>query len=453
MYSMDQPLQIVVVDDEKILLMRLKKSLEADGYEVATFSDPLSALESIMAKPPHILITDVKMKGMDGVELMKRTKIISDLTEFIIITGYSSLDAAVEVTKKGAFYYLAKPFKLDALKLILAKAADKVRIAIENENLRKKIQQRRHFKGIVGASPPMLNIFDTIAKISKVDCNVILHGESGTGKELIARALHDKSLRSDGPFIPFNCASFTEELMANELFGHEKGAFTGADKAKPGLLEMADKGTLFLDEVADMPPSMQVKMLRVLQEHNYLRVGGLKPVNIDIRVIAASNKDIRKLAETGEFRNDLFYRLNVVFLEIPPLRERKEDIPLLVNYFIEKYNASFNKAIGEANQDFLRLLLSYSFPGNVRELENIVERAVALAETDRLTVRELPPDLTMLSITSMSGEGILNLKDYENNYIKAVYNHTNQNQQKTSELLGISRTTLWRKLKELNLIK
>ncbi|HDS06496.1 MAG TPA: sigma-54-dependent Fis family transcriptional regulator, partial [Bacteroides sp.] len=355
---MDHPLQIVVVDDEKILLTRLKKSLEAEGYGVATFSDPFSALESIKAKPPHILITDVKMKGLDGVELMNRTKILSDITEVIVITGYSSLDAAVETTKKGAFYYLAKPFKLDALKLIVIKAAEKVTVAMENESLRKKIHDRRRYKNIVGASPPMVDIFDTIAKISRVDCNVILHGESGTGKELIAKALHEESPRSKGPFVPFNCASFTEELMSNELFGHEKGAFTGADTIKPGLLEMADKGTLFLDEVADMPLSMQVKLLRVLQEHNYLRVGGVAPVNIDIRVIAATNKNIKQLTETGDFRSDLFYRLNVVFIEIPPLRERKEDIPLLVSHFIEKYNLSFNKTIAEANQEFLRLLLS-----------------------------------------------------------------------------------------------
>ncbi len=448
-----QPLRVFVVDDEKILLTRLKKALTAEGYEVSTFSDAVTALESIKAKPPHIVITDVKMSGMNGIELLQRIKILSSSTEVIVITGFSSLDAAVEVTKKGAFYYLAKPFKLDDLKLILSKAAEKVKISFENERLRTEVQARRRYKQIIGQSPAMMQIFETIGKISQVDCSVIIQGESGTGKELIARALHRESPRADGPFIPFNCASFTEELMAHELFGHEKGAFTGANTIKAGLLETADGGTIFLDEVADMPLSMQVKLLRVLQERELLRVGGVNPVKIDIRVIAATNKDIKQLVEAGKFRNDLFYRLNVVFIEVPPLRERKEDIPLLVNHFIEKYNSTFKKKVKQADQGFLRLLLAYSFPGNVRELENIVERAVALTDQDTLTVRELPPDLSMLSITSVSENGILSLKDYENDYIRAVYNYTGNNQQQTAELLGISRTTLWRKLKELELIK
>jgi DNA-binding NtrC family response regulator len=450
---MDRRMRVFVVDDEKILLTRLKKALTAADYEVWTFSDPITALDSIKAKAPDIVITDVKMSGMDGIELLQRIKILSPSTEVIVITGYSSLDAAVEVTKKGAFYYLAKPFKLDDLKLILSKAVEKVKISFENERLRNEIQAKRRYKQIIGESPAMVEVFNTIAKIAKVDCSVIIQGESGTGKELIARALHRESPRAKGPFVPFNCASFTDELMANELFGHEKGAFTGATTIKAGLLETAGGGTLFLDEVADMPLSMQVKLLRVLQEHELLRVGGVNPVRIDIRVIAATNKDIKQLVEAGKFRDDLYYRLNVVFIETPPLRERKEDIPLLVNHFIAKYNAIFKKKIRQADQAFLHLLLSYSFPGNVRELENIVERAVALADKEMLTVRELPPDLNMLSITSVSENGILNLKDYENEYIRAVYNHTGNNQQQTAELLGISRTTLWRKLKELELAK
>ncbi len=448
---MEQRLRVMVVDDEKILLSRLKKTLTAEGYEVAVFSDPQAALASIKARPPHVVITDVKMPGLDGIELLQRTKAISDCTEVIVLTGYSSLDAAVEVTKQGAFYYLAKPFKIDALKLILAKAADKVGLALENVRLKEEVHQRRRFREIVGSSPAMQQIFSVIDKVARVDCSVIIQGESGTGKELIARALHHESPRKNGPFVPFNCASFTEELMANELFGHEKGAFTGAVSEKPGLLETADKGTLFLDEVADMPHSMQVKLLRVLQEKTLLRVGGVRPLRIDIRVIAATNKDIKQLAANGEFREDLFYRLNVVYLEVPPLRRRKEDIPLLVAHFIDKYNRIFAKKIKEPDRDFLQLLLAYSFPGNVRELENIVERAVAMAESDILTVRELPPDLSMLQIASVASDGILSLRDYESDYIRAVYKYSGNNQLRTAELLGISRTTLWRKLKEMGL--
>jgi len=449
---MDEKLKVFVVDDERILVERLDKALSADGYEVYTFTEPLEALEAFKEKSPHLVITDVKMRGMDGIELMQRIKGMSDTAEVIVITGYSSLDAAVEVTKKGAFYYIAKPFKLEQIKLVLSKAAEKVRVALENARLKGEIFERRKFSEIVGESQGMLDIFSVISKVSKVDCNVLIQGESGTGKELVGRALHKEGDRTDGPFIPFNCASFTEELMANELFGHEKGAFTGAAMMKPGLLEMASAGTLFIDEVGDMPLSMQVKLLRVLQEREFMRVGGLNPIKIDVRVIAATNKDIKKMVETGAFRNDLFYRLNVVYVEIPPLRERKEDVPLLVSHFIKKYNAIFKKRVKGASQDFLKVLLGYSFPGNVRELENIVERAVALTDKEKLALEDLPPDLNMLSITSLESDGMLSLKDYESDYIRTVYKFTGSNQQKTAELLGISRTTLWRKLKDMGLL-
>ncbi len=449
---MDERLRVFIVDDEKILLDRLDKALTAEGYEVYTFKEPTLALDAFKEKNPHIVVTDVKMRGMDGIELLQRVKAMSDTTEVVVITGYSSLDAAVEVTKKGAFYYLAKPFKLDQIKLVLKKAAEKVGMAIENARLKEEVHERQRYTDIVGESSGMLDIFQVISKVSKVDCNVLVQGESGTGKELVARAIHKDSDRDSGPFVPFNCASFTEELMPNELFGHEKGAFTGAAMMKPGLLEMATTGTLFIDEVGDMPLSMQVKLLRVLQEREFLRVGGLNPIRIDVRVIAATNKDIKKMVETGRFRNDLFYRLNVVYMEIPPLRERKEDVPLLVSHFIKKYNSIFKKRVKGAHQDFLKVLLGYSFPGNVRELENIVERAVALTDRETLTLPDLPPDLNMLSITSLESDGMLSLKDYEGDYIRTVYKFTGGNQQKTAELLGISRTTLWRKLKDMGLL-
>ncbi len=448
---MEDNLLVYVVDDEKIVLSRLRKILVKIGFVVRTFSDPFVALASMEEQMPHIVITDVKMPGMDGIELFRRIKAQSMDTEVIVATGYSSMDTAIDVTKEGAFYYLVKPFKLEKLKLIVNKAAGKVRMALENSRLRGQIEERRRFHEIVGESEAIRSIFATINKVAKVDCSVIIQGESGTGKELIARALHHESHRSKGPFIPFNCASFTEELMANELFGHEKGAFTGADEMKPGLLELADKGTLFLDEVADMPMAMQVKLLRVLQERVFLRVGGVKEVKINVRVLVATNKDIKAMVENGQFRNDLFYRLNVVFISVPPLPERKEDIPLLVFHFIKKYNALFKKKVKGAYPDFLKMLMGYSFPGNVRELENIVERAVALTDGNELTVRELPSDFNVLSITSLPAKGVLSLKDYEKDYILTVYSYTGHNQQHTAKLLGISRTTLWRKLKDFGL--
>ena len=448
---MEEKLKVIIVDDERILVDRLERSLKAEGYEVRAFTDPLPALDAVKADPPHLVITDVKMRGMDGIELMQRIKAVSDIIEVIVITGYSSLDAAVEVTKKGAFNYLAKPFKMEQIKLVLMKAAEKVRVSVENERLKAEVKQRRSFTEIVGESVGMRAVFDSIEKVAKVDCNVLIEGESGTGKELVARAIHRESPRKDGPFVSFNCASFTEDLMANELFGHEKGAFTGATDLKQGLLEVAGDGTLFLDEVGDMPMAMQVKLLRVLQEREYLRVGGLKPIRIDVRVIGATNRDIKRLVDEGKFRHDLFYRLNVVFMEIPPLKERKEDVPLLVRHFIKKYDSIFGKKVKDASGDFMKVLLGYSFPGNVRELENILERAVALADADTLGLIDLPPDFGVVTTTT-SPEGVLSLREHEGDYIRAVYRFSGGNQLKTAELLGISRTTLWRKLKDMGLL-
>ncbi len=448
---MDDALTVMVVDDESIALSRLRKVLEKMGFNVQTFLSPVEALESMKQVIPHVVITDVKMPEVDGIELLQRIKALSEITEVIVITGYATLDMAIEVTRKGGFYYLSKPIKLDQLRLIVEKAVEKVMLSVENSRLRNQIKQRYRFRDMVSDSEAMGKIFDTIEKIAKLDCSVILQGESGTGKEMIARSIHQKSLRQQKPFISFNCASFSEELMANELFGHERGAFTGAESIKKGLLEAADQGTLFLDEVADMPMSMQVKLLRVLQERVLLRVGGIKEVKIDISVIAATNKDIKTMVENEQFRKDLFYRLNVVFIDIPPLRERREDIPLLITHFIKKYSGIFNKQITQASREFEGILLDYSFPGNVRELENIIERAIALTDERELSVNDLPADIRLLDITSLPASEVPNLKQHEEDYITKIYASTGKNHQKTADLLGISRTTLWRKLKMLGI--
>lgn len=448
---MKEAFRVFVVDDEKIVLSRLKRVLTKMGLAVELFESPRAALEAMKARPPHLVITDVRMPGMDGLELLQRIKSSSEITEVIVMTGYASLEAAVEATKKGAFHYLDKPFELEQLKFIVGKALERVRLVMENARLKSALGERRRFREIVGESAAMREIFDTIDKVAKVDCNVIIQGESGTGKELIARALHHGSTRAGGPFVPFNCASFTEELMANELFGHERGAFTGAHEMKPGILESADKGTIFLDEFADMSQSMQVRLLRFLQEHTLLRVGGVREISVDARVIAATNMDIKELVESGKVRSDLYFRLNVVFIDVPPLRRRKEDIPLLILHFVNKYNGIFGKSVKGTDAGFLNILMGYSFPGNVRELENIMERAIALTEGDELTIRDLPSDFSMLSVTARPSEGLLSLREHEEDYIRAVYTYTGNNKQRTAELLGISRTTLWRKLKEMGL--
>lgn len=440
---MKKKIKVAVVDDEQIILSRLETALTAAGYEVTTFLDPLLALKAMSLDPPQLVITDVKMDGMDGIELLQRIKVISPTTEVIVITGFSSLDAAVEATKQGAFYYLAKPFKLEQLKLTLRQATEKAVLALENSALREQIYERRRFRELIGESNQMRKIYETIAKLSQVECHVMIQGEPGTGKELIAQALHQDSPRAPHPFTACNCTSLPEEQLALELFGSVDSG--------PGLLEKTGEGTLFLEEVDSLPPSLQQKLLRCVQNRILLREGGSEAIKIDLRVLAATTKDMKKLVENSEFRHDLYYRLNVVTIEVPPLRQRKEDIPLLVVHFLAKYNLIFKKEIKEASQDFMRLLLAYNFRGNVQELENIIERAVAIAESNILTSNELPPDLNILSITALAGEGILNLKEYEDDYIRAVYKFSGNNQQRTAELLGISRTTLWRKFKEMGI--
>lgn len=442
---MKKGIKVVVVDDEEIIIERLGTSLSAYGYEVTTFLDPLQALRAISTDPPQIVVTDIKMEGMDGIELMQRVKAVSPSTEVIVITGFSSLDSAVEATKKGAFYYLAKPFKMDQLKLTLRQATEKALLALENSALREQIYERRRFRELVGESPQMRKIYETIGRISRVECHLMIQGEAGTGKELVAQAVHKDSPRSHQPFITCNCTGLNEEQLTAELFG-------STDSDQPGLVEKSAAGTLFLEEVADLPLSLQTKLLLCLQNRALLREGESKPIKADLRVIGATTKDIKKMVESGQFRHDLYYRLNVLTLEVPPLRQHKEDLPLLVVHFLEKYNRIFNKAVKEASQDFMRLLLAYNFRGNVQELESIVERAVALAESPTLTRNELPPDLNILSITALAHEGILSLKEYEDDYIRAVYKFSGHNQQRTAELLGISRTTLWRKFKEIGII-
>lgn len=442
---MKKVIKVVVVDDEEIIIDRLGTSLTAYGYEVTTFLDPLQALRAISNDPPQIVITDIKMEGMDGIELMQRVKAVSPTTEVIVITGFSSLDSAVEATKKGAFYYLAKPFKMDQLKLTLRQATEKALLALENSALREQIYERRRFRELIGESTAMRKIYETIGKISRVECHVMIQGEPGTGKELIAQALHKDSPRAHQPFIAYNCSGLNEEQLTAELFGTP-------GSSQPGLVEKSAEGTLFLEEVAELPLSLQTKLLHCLQDRALLREGESKPIKADPRVIGATTKEIKKLVDSGQFRHDLYYRLNVVTIEVPPLRQHKEDLPLLVVHFLEKYNRIFNKEVKEASQDFMRLLLAYNFRGNVQELESIVERAVALAESPILTSNELPPDLNILNITALAHEGILSLKDYEDDYIKAVYKFSGHNQQRTAELLGISRTTLWRKFKEIGIM-
>lgn len=441
--------RIYILDDEVVTVRRLVQALGKDGYAVEGFVSAAEAISRFSEVPAEILVTDVRLNDADGLDVLQRITALSPATKVILMTGYASVDHAVRAMKAGAYHYLAKPFRLEELRNAVRDALQDTETTAAREL---ESDFTGCFSGIIGSSPVMQEIFKTIRQIAPLNCNVLIQGESGTGKELVAKALHNCSGRGKYPFIPFNCGAFSEELVANELFGHEKGAFTGAVSTKMGLLEAANGGTVFLDEVGEMPIPMQIKLLRVIQERTLLRVGGVAPVSINVRLIAATNRDIEKMIAAGEFRQDLFYRLKVVMINIPPLRKRKEDIPLLVEHFVTLVATQFGKPVPEIADDFQEALSSYTFPGNVRELQNIVERAVALSRDAVLTAKDLPPDIFFAEIQPPVPEkNASHLKALEQEHITEVYRRTGFNQTETARLLGISRTTLWRRLKDLNL--
>jgi len=445
------PFRVAVVDDEEPVRRNLKKALEAEGYEVETFGVARLFWERMVNQPFNLAILDVMLPDTDGIELLTRLKSRYEETEAIVITGYGSIDSAVEAIKKGAYHYVTKPFKLTDICLLSKGAKEKIDLREKNRHLKESLAGHEFLKGFIGTTPAMQEIFAMIKKVAAVNCNVLLQGESGTGKEMVARSIHALSPRKDRPFVSFNCGGFTEELICNELFGHEKGAFTGATLSKIGLIESAAGGTVFLDEVGEMPQSMQVRLLHVIQEKRIIRVGGTRAIDLDIRIIAASNKDIKKAAFEGYFREDLFYRLNVVTLYLPPLAERKEDIPLLVSRFIEKYSRPFGKKVRRLSAPALEILMHYNFPGNVRELENIIQRAVALAEGEVIRPKDLPTDLQGLEFDSFEGEGLSTLEEMERQHIARVLEKTGHNKALSSKILNLPRTTLWRKMKKYGL--
>jgi two-component system response regulator AtoC len=445
-------LRIAVIDDEITVCRRLKHALEKDGYEVEAFQKGEDFWRRMVQEPFNIIFLDLKLPDVDGMDILSQIKKRYDNVEVIIITGYGSIDSAIKAIKVGAYHYVTKPFKLDEIRLLTGGAREKIGLREENRRLRQAVDGQDILKGFIGTSHAMQEIFAMIKKVAIVNCNILLQGESGTGKELVARSIHRLSPRKNRPFISFNCGGFTEELICNELFGHEKGAFTGASVTKIGLIESADGGTLFLDEIGEMPLSMQVKVLHVIQEKQILRVGGTSPVNLDIRLIAASNKDIKKATAEGSFREDLFYRLNVVTLRLPRLCERKDDIPMLVSHFIEKYSRPFDKKIKRISSDALEILMHYNYPGNIRELENIIQRSVALAESEVIRFDDLPQDLQKLEFNTFEGEGLQALEEVEKHHIAKVLDKTGYNKNLSSKILNLPRTTLWRKMKKYGLM-
>ena len=445
--------RILIVDDEKVALKNLEHVMKKEGYDVTGTQSGQNALKLLDERQFDVVLTDLRMEKVDGMQILRRCRELYPDTEVIMITGYATLKSAVDTMKHGAFYYISKPFKLDEVRKVVREAIEKVRLKNENRLLREQIEAYQGKVKIITQDGAMQRLLDTARQIAPTDCNVLLNGESGTGKELLARYIHTNSARSGGPFCAVNCGAFTEELLSNELFGHEKGAFTGAAAMKKGLIETASEGTLFLDEITEMPSSMQVKLLRVIQEREVLRVGATEPLHVNVRFIAATNRDIHEAVKSGTLRQDLYFRLNVVSLRIPTLSERKEDIPILSYYFLKKYAALMKKEITEISQDVLALLMSYDFPGNVRELENIIERGTALAAGNTIETAHLPEDLRELSITTFrKREGkIPSLEDQETAYIKWVLGETGGNRTLAAQILGIDRVSLWRKLKKYGL--
>jgi len=442
--------KLLIIDDERIALRNLEHIMKKEGYDVTGTQSGPNALKLLEDQHFDVVLTDLRMEKVDGMQILKKARELYPDTEVIMITGYATLDSAVETMKHGAFYYIAKPFKLEEVRKVVQEAVHKVRLKTENRHLREQLETYQGKVKIITQDPTMQKLLDTARQIAPTDCNVLISGESGTGKELFARFIHLNSKRAEGPFFAINCGAFTEELLSNELFGHEKGAFTGAAAMKKGLIEMASGGTLFMDEVTEMPPSMQVKLLRVIQEREVLRVGGTESLTVDVRFVAATNRDIHDSMKTGAFRQDLYFRLNVVSLRIPPLAERKDDIPLLCYYFLKKYNLLMKKEVAEISEDVIALLLNYDFPGNVRELENIIERGVALTNGSIIETGHLPEDLRELSIkTFRKKEGkIPSLEEQEEAYIKWVLGEVGGNKTLAAQILGIDRVSLWRKLKK-----
>lgn len=441
--------RLLVVDDEPIALRNLERVLAKEGYQVSTASSGQSALRQLRQKAVDVVLTDLKMEKVDGLDVLRRCKEIDPDVEVILITGYAAVETAIEAMRQGAYHYLAKPFKLEEVRKVVAEAVEKVALKKENRRLRESIESFRDRVDIVTQDPGMLRLLDTAREVTATDCNILITGESGTGKELVARYVHRHSPRSGAVFLAVNCGAFTEELLTSELFGHERGAFTGAAAQKKGLVEMAHGGTLFLDEITEMSPAMQVRLLRVIQEKEFIRVGGTERIRVDVRFVAATNRNIKEAIESGDFRQDLYYRLNVVTLALPPLARRRDDIPLLAHFFLKRSSDRMGKKVESISQEVMHLLASYQFPGNVRELENIIERGVALARGNVLEIGHLPEDLRRMSLKVFRREAgrIPSLDDQERAYIEWVLKEVDGNRSRAAAILGIDRVSLWRKLK------
>jgi len=452
---------VLVVDDDNAHRTMLYTLIGGWGYEVTEADDGATAIEKVKEQSYDLVLMDVRMVKVSGLEALEQIKSFNPAIPVIIMTAYSSVDTAVDALKQGAHDYLTKPLDFDKLKITIARSMEHTRLKEENRLLKESLGKHFDRQNIIGQSPAMVNLLETVAQVAPSEATVLITGESGTGKELIAGAIHYNSSRKDGPFVKINCAAITETLLESELFGHEKGAFTGADRRKEGRFFQAHRGSLFLDEVSEMSLTMQVKLLRVLQEREFTRVGGEKTIPVDVRIIAATNKDLPQLIGKGEFREDLYYRLNVVDLEIPFLRKRREDVPLLAQHFLQIFAARNHKEIKGFTPQAMDHLIRYDWPGNVRELMNAVERAVVLSRSDYLSEKDFPVisgseiknDGTISQTPQMNGDGATPLEEVEKATILKTLEAAGGNKSEAARRLGITRKTLHKKLKTYGVMK
>ncbi len=441
--------KLLIVDDEKVALKNLEHVMKKEGYAVTATQSGSAALALLEKESFDVVLTDLRMEKVDGMKVLDACRKLAPDAEVIMITGFATLESAVEAMKFGAFHYIAKPFRLEEVRAVVAEAMEKVSLKHENARLREQLAQWQGSPELISQDPAIRRLLDTARQVAPSECSVLISGQSGTGKELLARFVHQHSKRADGPFLAVNCGAFNEDLLANELFGHDKGAFTGAAESRKGLIEAASGGTLFLDEITEMSPAMQAKLLRVIQEQEVLRLGSTEPVRVNVRFIAATNQDIRQAVETGKVRQDLYFRLNVVALHLPPLAERRQDIPLLCQHFLAKHSARMGKTVTHLSRETLSALMNYGFPGNVRELENLLARGVAVTDGPVLELAHLPEEIAHPERPAFDKpEGrIPTLEEQEVAYIRWVLAEAKGNQTLAAQMLGIDRVSLWRKLK------
>ena len=450
---------VLVVDDEELYRLALERILKRAGHLVVTACDGREALAAIASQPVDLVLCDVKMPGISGLELVRQIQEREPDLPSIVVTGYGSAEKSVEALRAGAFWYLEKPFDqghLDVVRRLVEQAIEHGRLRSENRSLQNQLQDRNKFTNIVGQSPALRNVLDVVEKVADTDSTVLITGESGTGKELIARALHYNSRRSNRMLVTVNCGAIPEELLESELFGHVQGAFTNAVRHREGRFALADGGTIFLDEIGDMSPNLQVKLLRVLQERSFEPVGSSKTVDVDVRVVTATNQDLEKRIAEGKFREDLFYRLNVLPIEAPPLRDRREDIPLLIHHFLARANQDKEQGGKSMSDGALKQLVDYNWPGNVRELENLVERLVVLSSCDEIGTEDLPKRVQSASSPAGSAPHVpptgisFNqiVEDVERDLIQQALAHTQWNKNRAAQLLGLNRTTLVEKIRK-----